>query len=314
MVVIVIIGILAGLAIPAIINVRIRATEGRVNVEINNLASAIGSFKAKYGVEPPSSFNLYLTQAGWNGDATSTSIVRRIWPQFDFTMTMPDPANPGNNRVAYPQYWATAFPSGSITLNGSECLLFFLGGVMNDNASGTNQAPTGFSKNPAWPFAPIIGSANTNREGPFFEFTDVSRIKDYNGNGLNEWYDPIPNQTTPYLYFSSYEGAGFRTTELTWNPYGTFPSDVYRVSSTAGTLPPATPAAAFPGNPLDSRSLPAQKAQTFQIISPGYDGLFGYGGVFNPNLPNSGLMTPAGAPDLVAYDNIANFNGGRLKP
>lgn len=333
MVVIVIIAVLAGLLLPAINSARIRANEAKVVVEIKGLESAIGAFKAKYGVEPPSRVSIYLTQNGWNNDAASMATIRRIWPQFDFSMTMPDPANPGKTRVAFPIYWLskpTDTPPGPniggnnvINLNCGECLLFFLGGVMSETAWGPNQAPTGFARNPAYPFAPINVSAN--REGPFFEFTAIDRIRDIDTSGMNEWYDSIPNQSKPYLYFSSYEGSGYQTFEVPNDGTNfTYVQDVYRVWSGAITpatfpLPPALP----PANPKSftagtSALQPPQKPQTFQIISPGYDTNYGVGGVFNSALPNSGLVkgfngnTPIF--DTDAYDNLTNFNGGRLKP
>ena len=41
--------------------------------------------------------------------------------------------------------------------------------------------------------------------------------------------------------------------------------------------------------PSGSQLLPAQKPQTFQIISPGYDGDYGFGGIFNAT--DAGLAT-----------------------
>lgn len=303
MIVVVVIAILMGLLLPALNNVRIKAKEAAVIVEIKQLEAAITAFKAKYGVEPPSRVSIYLTQAGWNGDPTSMAAIRRIWPQFDFTMT-------GGAGTAYPSYW-----SGTINLNSGECLLFFLGGVMS--AAGQNQVPTGFAKNPQYPFAPL--SASSNREGPFFEFNDVSRIKDVDTSGMNEWYDSLPDQSKPYLYFSSYEGRGYSLNELpspsTTSTSYTYLHDFYRVSSTTAT-PPSTRSLDASNNVTASGSqlLAPQKAQSFQIISPGYDQDYGSGGVFNPKLPNSGLTDFNGKPDLAAYDNLTNFNGGRLNP
>jgi general secretion pathway protein G len=327
MVVVVIIAVLAGLLLPALQSARVRANEARVVTEIKGLESAIAAFKAKYGVEPPSRFSLYLTQAGWQNDVVSTAIVRQIWPQFDFTMN--DPNGTGASAgTAYPLFWWNTFGANGLNMNSGECLLFFLGGVIpfqNDfdtagNAlSGARYAPTGFAKNPVYPFAPP--SQSPNREGPFFEFTDISRINDFpgngTGNGINEWYDPLPPQAGkyPYLYFSSYDGSGYRISELSDVNYTTFIvglHDFYRVSSIY-VAPPTSPSA----SPSGSQTLPSQKPQTFQIISPGYDGLIGFGGVFNPNLQNSGLTKDTSAGATVAYpdgDNITNFNGGRLKP
>jgi len=304
MVVIVIIGVLMSLILPAISRARRAAQEAKVMTEINGLASAISGFKAKYGVEPPSSISIYLTSGGWNGDPTSRGIIRSIWPQFDFTMGDPMGGTAGAG-TAFPSYWTTSATNNAINLYSGECLLFFLGGVQ----TAAFQPPAGFAKNPLYPFAPV--SQNANREGPFYEFSNISQLSDIDGNGFNEWKDTLPAQTNPYLYYSSYEGRGYNVGELA-NTGGNYVllHDVYRVSSAAGTTPPANVAAAGTG----SQTLPAQKPQTFQIISPGYDANYGQGGVFNPNLTNSGLTDSSGNPDTAAYDNLTNFNGGRLNP
>ena len=285
MVVVVIIALLMALLLPALGRVRTSAKEAQVVVEIKQLESAIAAFKAKYGIEPPSRFSLYLTQTGWNSDPAMRGLVRRIWPQFDFTMG--DPTNMGLGKgTAYPLFWwdPVKFPNSSLNMNAGECLLFFLGGVIPN--PGINQVPTGFAKNPQYPFAPNIAS----REGPFFEFSDISRIKDIDGNGINEWYDSLPGQSKPYLYFSSYEGQGYRIAELSDVNYTSFVTglhDVYRVSSaTPLVAAPATPSS----TPTSTQTFPAQRPQTFQIISPGYDGDYGWGGVYNANLPNAGLV------------------------
>ncbi|MBI3865192.1 MAG: type II secretion system protein [Planctomycetia bacterium] len=311
LVVIVIIGVLMGLAVPVFMQSRVRVNEAAVAMEIKGLESAVSAFKAKYGVEPPSQFRLWLTQAGWNSDPASMATVRRIWPQFDFSMG-------GGAGTAYPWFWASIATTGGgnpvLNMNSGECLMFFLGGVIP--AQGPNQAPVGFSKNPSYPFAPITptnasgtptagAAANSNREGPFFEMANIARIKDSDGNGINEWYDSIPNQTRPYLYFSSYEGGGYRIAEL---PSGGTLLDVYRVWSPPTSTPNATPP--VPGTA--TQSLPAQKPQTFQIISPGYDGDYGYGGVHNDSLPNSGLQRNTATGKYPDADNITNFSGGRL--
>src|SRR5262249_307724 len=111
MVVIVIIALLAALILPALGKARTTAHEAKVLTDIKGLETAIKTFKSKYGVEPPSKISIFLTQTGWNTNAASMAIIRSIWPQFDFTMTMPDPANPGNTRAAYPVYWATSPPA-----------------------------------------------------------------------------------------------------------------------------------------------------------------------------------------------------------
>src|SRR5207237_681163 len=101
--------------------------------------------------------------AGWNSDPASMAIVRKIWPQFDFTLgdspTSPTGATKGTN---YPAFWWDTLGGTNhvINMNSGECLLFFLGGVIP--IAGENQAPTGFAKNPIYPFAPMNVAANTN--------------------------------------------------------------------------------------------------------------------------------------------------------
>jgi prepilin-type N-terminal cleavage/methylation domain-containing protein len=289
--VIIILGILMALLLPAINRAKITANEARVVSEIKQLDAAIAAFKVQYGVEPPSKISIYTTSAGWSSDAYSSGLIKRIWPQFDFTMGT-------GSGTTFPSTWGA-----QLKMNSGECLMFFLGGIIQ------NGAPTGFAKNPAYPFSPP--GVVPNRTGPFLEF-DPGRIKDSDGNGILEFFDPLPNQTAPYLYFSSYEGNGYRVAgtitniELPLDSTGTnFTTlrDVYRASNTAST-PPATPQATATGSQL----LPAQKPQTWQIISPGYDASYGLGGVYNTSLTNNGLQ------NMNDYDNLTNFAGGRLKP
>src|SRR5579863_2377979 len=231
MVVIVIVALLASLIVPALFQAQRKAREAKVVAEISGLSTAIASFKAKYGVEPPSQIVIHLTAAGWNSDAANRGIIRGIWPQFDFTMG-------SGSGTAYPSYW-----TDPVTLNSGECLLFFLGGIQ----TAAKQPPGGFAKDPRYPFAPV--SVTANRDGPFFEFTAIDRLSDVDGNGFNEWMDSLPGQTNPYLYFSSYEGRGYNLGELPSNgtSYGIYNGatlvcdclhDFYRVSSTAGTKSP----------------------------------------------------------------------------
>lgn len=319
LVVIVVISILVALVVPAVSRAMTRAREAAVMAEINGLSTAIVTFKSKYGSEPPSQITIVLpngaTPPSWTNYASSMATIRGLWPQFDFTMG----AGAG---TTYPTYWnsiAQTDAAGNkvLNFNSGECLLFFLGGVMKDTASGPNVIPTGFAKNPKWPFSP--DNIISNREGPFFEFTAKNRVMDFDGNGINEWYDSLPGQTKPYLYFSSYDGQGYRIAELPQSAgQFLFVHDVYRISPNSGQqIAPQNPSAI----PTGSQTLQPQKGQSFQIISPGYDGDFGWGGVFDSNLQNSGLIAldltknpPVPIADFAAFDNLTNFNPGRLNP
>ena len=279
-IVILVISILAAMLLPALAQVKARANDARCKGEIDQLATAIAMFKQSYGVEPPSRITLYQD---WNTvDATTKATLRRIWPQFNFTATGTVPGMTGN-----------------VTLNGAECLMFFLGGIFQ-NAYPAVDAPTGFSKNPSNPF--MTGG---NREGPFIEF-DMARFVDLNSNGFREYRDTFNTEQSPYLYFSSYEGSGYLA-PATGAPTGVPPGspelppfgispwtgfvDIYRTQTNSATQNGA-----------------AYKPQSFQIISAGADGLIGVGGYFNTSQPNSGLT------NTYDYDNLTNFHSGRLKP
>lgn len=282
LVAIIIIAILMALLLPVLASSRIKVQEAKVINEIRQLENGITAFKVKFGVEPPSRITLCEAAADWNPatpDAEITrakGIIKRLWPQFDFSIAHDINGN-GNM-------------TDTIVLNAGECLVFFLGGIQTGPYVQPPADPIGvkgFSKNPADPF----NRTATNREGPFFEF-DVGRFVDKDNDGMAEYKDSLPGQTAPLFYFSSYEGRGYESLDRT----GTGMTDVYR---------------------SDKQSNPtAFKGQSFQIISPGYDGLHGAGGYFNPTEPPSSLGYGRSAPDYgkPEYDNLTNFSTGRLSP
>ncbi len=310
MVVIVIIAILVGLVLPAIFSARVIARDVEVRKEIGDLESAITQFKVAYGVEPPSLVTLYKTDAQWNADARSRAAIKRIWPKFNFAYT--DMTNPlrGSGGLLFPM-GVTA-----VNLNGAECLVFFLGGVTN-GAGALN----GFSKDPQLPF-----KDDTSREGPFFEFKGAlnvtttswtGRLMDYDNDKMPEYRDTLPQQSMPYAYFHSNDGGSYpfeavasasgafwRNTDcLGWTAAGTVNSSqtlmehAYFQSFNKGTSAMTATSAA--------RSSLPQKSKGFQIISPGADGQYGTGGLFNPD--STGTLSAAD------QDNITNFHSGRLR-
>jgi general secretion pathway protein G len=277
LVVIVIIGILIALILPAIAGVRARARVAQVTSEITQLDNAIAKFKSVYNVDPPSS--LYIPPAGdaskW--PAADRSKVRAIWPQFNFD------TNGG-----------LANGSKDLHLNGAECLVFFLGGL--ENSTSSPPVVLGFSKDPRSPWQ----SAGTNREGPFFEFAN-ERFTDVDKDGLLEYMDALPGQTVPYLYLSS-QGRNYKRTNAAGT--GLAAQDDFDVFG-------------GPSNPKDLQSVylktatppQAHRNDGYQIISPGNDGLYGSGGVFK-----DGETLKNDANRAAEVDNITNFSGGQLAP
>lgn len=270
MVVIVIIGILMALVLPAIGGARRRAQETKVSTEITQLDQAIVRFKERFGIEPPSSLTIPTSLATWT--PVDRQKISRIWDQFDFATLGGLP---------------TGYPSSPITLNGAECLVFFLGGI-NSGPPGQPQL-IGFSINARTPWT-ISGQ---NRVTPFFENFSTDRLVDMDSDGALEFLDPLPGQQTPYLFFSS-QGKSYRKTNsaTAWDDFDVFggmsnPKDM----SSIYLGPDAT-------TPL--------RAQGYQIISPGYDGIYGVGGVYTDG--SECKNNRAGE-----ADNITNFSGGRLQ-
>lgn len=168
--VIVIIAILAGLTTIVVLNVGGVGADAQAASDIRQLALAVESFKQKYGMYPPSKFDMPPTGA-------SLSYATRIWPRVPDFSVLPWP--------------------GTGTLDGDQCLVFFL--------QGPATSKNGFSANPANPLA-----AGGTRVGPFFEFPDARLIKRPGASDFYSFADSyaIPNNNTktkPYLYFVAYQ-------------------------------------------------------------------------------------------------------------
>lgn len=292
--VIIVIAILLSLLAPAVMSAMRRVRITGVRTEISQLETAIGKFKATYGMEPPSYIVLQESATGWAADPTSRAIIRTLWPQYDFTSNIDINGNSTTTDV--------------ITLSGPECLVFFLGGPNVLNTPGTTPANMGacrgFSKNPAFPF----DRTSATREGPLFEFLP-GRFKDLDSDGFPEYLDPLPSQSLPYLYYSAYDGAGYNSSNSA-------------EFTTVGAL-------TEPYRQGIAATAPYFKPNGFQIISPGYDRQFGFGGAYvttgtdrtpsgtnvSAQYPNSFSTSPPTASQRVfEADNITNFVEGTLVP
>jgi len=305
MVVVVIIAILVGLLLPAIMSVRRTARDTEVRTDIAALEDAIAKFKVTFGTEPPSEISLYASAAAWEQTATSRrhkGLIKQLWPQFNF-------ANCGgfSDGTNFPN---PPFPPMTTQrdLSGAECLVFFLGGMVNL----TNGAFTGFSKDPQQPFG-----HGTNREGPFFEFKGslrtplmaagdgawVGRMTDKDGDWFPEYRDPLPQQQNPYLYFNGVNG--YRTDFPMSNPW-------HNTDNYVAGVPAMSINNAYYNRPDYTTTFltvaPAMsnphKPKGIQIISPGADATYGIGGAYTP--------ASTGGFNEADRDNITNFHSGRL--
>lgn len=171
--------VIIALVLPAISGPQRNNEVAKVSVEVAQLIQALASFKAEYGMYPPSYLSIPEHGEQWNPDGRA--MIREIWPQFDFTAKY-DLNSDGDTDDVH-------------VMTGAECLVFFLGG--NSNKNGTR---IGFSRNPLTPFS----NTSPNRSGPFFEF-QINRFTDLDEDGFAEYGDPLTQN--PYLYASRRGGA-----------------------------------------------------------------------------------------------------------
>lgn len=270
-----IVALLVGLLLTGVQSARSSVQTAQVAHEIRNLETALTQFHAEFGMYPPSSITLYGTSAGWSGDIRSRTIISKLWPQYNFNQPLPAP-----------------YGTGSVSLNGAQCLVFFLSGFydreVDNDGNPLNRGFRGFSKNPLIPFSP----EGDNRIGPFLELQldKLSPNPTSSGQTAGAGYvylDAFPGQTVPIWYLSSYEGRGYRIGEL---PDGMV--DVYRQAQGPNTTGP---------NPQTQ----AWMAKSYQLISPGRDGLYGNGGYYNSSATSN--LNPAD------WDNVTNFSSGTLR-
>lgn len=261
-----IVAILAGLLLTGIQAARQAVSTAQCAQEIRTLETDLAKFQSEFGSYPPSSLLLYETAATWttvlndSSHADYQEAVRsrnqllKLWPEY--TPVDVDINDDGDT-------------TDRLVLDGAECLAFFLGGVTESSQANV---PLGFSANPTNPFA----RGGSVRRGPYHEFV-LDRLIDRDNDGMVEYLDTLSGQSRPIVYFSSYEGRGYRPDEMTLT--GAF---IYR----------------------EAASVP-WKRDTFQLISPGRDGEYGTGGVYSSSGGNSLSVEDR--------DNITNFSSGTLQ-
>src|SRR5262249_25558652 len=145
--------------------------------------------------------------------------------------------------------------SDPVTLEGDQCLVFFLGGIPKQ---GTEPGCLGFSSNRLDPAK--IGEA-AQRKGPFYAFPGNRLVK----RGKTHFYSSAApfGKAQPYAYFSNFgERNGYHR-------YGTSDCAGLGVAPYYAELKPPR----------------YYKERSYQIISAGADGVFGPGGRWEPKAP-----------------------------
>jgi len=185
-----ILAFLIALLLPAINGALRTAKNAAVGGEINQLAQALASFKAKYGDYPPS--RIYLAENGDFGSAALTAIapgdityaqlaqrsvaaLRKFFPRVMLNTSGGAVFLPGSPR--WYDFNGNGLMDGHYILQGHECLAFFLGGIPTPNPPVSLQVPnvapfippvpsplsisfsmSGFGKDPTNPFSNTIVS------------------------------------------------------------------------------------------------------------------------------------------------------------
>ena len=277
------------------------ARNAAVGGEINQLAQALASFKARYGDYPPS--RIFLSEDGnllppqgstqiAPGDITyaqlgqrSIAAMRKFFPRVTFNL-----ANPTGQTGHWYDFNGDGQPLSNgvvqqYILHGHECLVFFLGGVPVLTNSGYGM--TGFGKDPTNPFTNSVVLPNGNpgpgysgnRQAPFFEFIANRLVLDpADSSGIPGYLDslgnappqatsnPLAPSTTPinfYAYFSAYGNGGYDPNDVN------FVSENYNPISL--TYPELAYNVNFPVTGATSALSPAPNpyTSTFTVLGPG---------------------------------------------
>ena len=320
LVVIIVLALLAALLLPAINAARRTAQEAASIAEINSLSQALNDFKSQYGEFPPSRIILnergdYSTNTGL--ETRTLAFFRKVFPRAVFstsgTPVFPATATNGN---FYDFNGDGVLATSSYILSGHQCLVFFLGGIPQHTNSGgvAGYGMTGFAKSPQNPFK--NSDASSNRSQPLFEFNNSRLVADpANDHGIPGYVDSLPagDITLPppfYAYFSAYAGSGYdpddynivsagsfvaETDANNTNLIGAFMTNNF-ATNTAITGTNNVIASAPPNPYVNDVPVPTlgtghldksigktrvwQNPSTFQIISPGFDRLYGIGGQY----------------------------------
>ncbi len=316
LVVIVIIGMLAGLTTTVLVSARRSVRNSVVASEEAQLSIALDQYKNKYGEYPPD-----LSDS----DAVTRHIKKR-WPRYNVDY------NTFVDHVALGCQLSSGNYSGTIAtvdeLNGQHVwrlgpyissLVFWLGGLPNSDG-----IPSGFYANPKAPLGiarvngvdkPIHKPNRATREKPLYSFDRRSLSSFYvdNTQGVPVYcpgveadgaYIPaVCEGGYPIMYFRPTIGSGYAGKFVL---VGETPTDnVSQAVPYARVLPsPGTPGSWY-------------EERRFQLVHPGADGLFGP--LFVGTDPNSGRATdadgvllPVGIQPTVNVtladdDNITNF-------
>ncbi|MCY3012116.1 MAG: prepilin-type N-terminal cleavage/methylation domain-containing protein [Planctomycetota bacterium] len=247
LVVIAIIGVLAGLLVPAVFAVRKTFNNASVKFEVQGLADAVEKYRTKYGEYPPDGSSWPIMEAHF----------RKAFPGIlQSELLLLNPANNANANIRSDY-------AGRV-MDPAEAMVFFLGGFSTDSqkpfsGKGGPLLNSGTPASPVW-------SYNPSRDNAMYEFKN-ERLSLADDTDLMPVYVSY-GTTVPYVYFDSRTYQS-RSGAFVGNYHAAAPTDPLTPAGLMGVarplLSPSTTTVAIYENP-----------KTFQIISPGMDGLYGW--------------------------------------
>jgi type II secretory pathway pseudopilin PulG len=294
--------------------------------------------------------------------------MRKFFPRVAFTTTGTPPLFSATTHW-YDFNGNGVYDATPYVLHGHECLVFFLGGIPSPSTlpvtANSTFGMSGFGKDPTNPFynnialdprlTPPAPNAmySGNRQPPLFEFNTGRLFIDPNGtSGVPGYFDSLGNDPPTgggtninfYAYFSGYGNGTYDANDVNFSfesdPSGTHPiALVFQYGNATYASPSPNPYTTTLSTTLTTASPPVstgtttvtfQKAQTFQILSSGVDGLYGVGGQFVPaTLTTTSANNPLpfdthntlangaveASPDVrnAEKDNLTNFKSGTLQ-
>ena len=277
----------------------------------------------------------------------SVRYLRKFFPRAGFSTTAALFSSTATDPNFYHDFNGNGtLDANPILLQGHECLVFFLGGLPTHGSQSTGM--TGFGKLPQNPFLPFnytppaSSTALSLAHDPSFYTFRAERLVDDDSDGVPGYVDMgfgVNADARYYAYFSAYSSTsttgGYDPNDVNFTvPGDTFASGTsmilnFTVPFTVGTGNVAGSLVPNPytkGLSVAAASRPAiyHAPQTFQILSPGRDRLYGLGGQYdaNPNgerLPidtnTADYNTGTAASDLTQparqreRDNLSSFAG-----
>jgi len=268
------------------------------------------------------------------GQLASRSLrsLRKFFPRVNYsTSTITGVSPMGTGRFDFNGDGATA--TGPILLQGHECLVFFLGGIPVVGTDGPTGV-SGFSKNPTNPFVPVVNTnAGSNRTTSMFEFVG-GRLVDNDKDGMPGYADSLNAGVNGryYAYFYSYTSGGYDPNDVNFSPVtGEIDTEdqvsrLFGVNYTSGTVNSRAPNpyTSGPATPPGAGATSYHRGDTFQVISPGRDGIYGFGGQYTtvgsgnrlplPDPANVNVSPSTDPPRRAAEsDNLTNFATGKLE-